>query len=336
MWKHVAAHYASWDYIAAYEIMSEPRDKSASPALVHDFYQGGCSAVHAVDPATPCMVGPGSYYKVYLFTEDIIIANDSNVIYTFDYFDPDKYVFSESGVAKYPGVYACDEVYKGWATAENCPDGSKADTTFDATWHDRNFQRWIVPIKEKFNVPIFVNQWEVVHAVTADRGRFLYMADVAKKLQDLGVGWAWWIFRGGGDDWSGGSSELVFQHNNGTLEVDEAAVAALAPYMGGSPSPAPSPTPVPPSPKWTCQVGQGGSGAHQEAKTSRDNSKTACSSACADYNGCLAFDYTTASRSDSCRLFTSTQARLGDGGSQDRMYCALSTELRAIGNALVV
>ena len=33
-WRHVAAHYASWGNIAAYEVMAEPRDKTASPQVV--------------------------------------------------------------------------------------------------------------------------------------------------------------------------------------------------------------------------------------------------------------------------------------------------------------
>ena len=37
MWKHVAAHYASFDRIAAYEILSEPRDKTIGADVVRDF-----------------------------------------------------------------------------------------------------------------------------------------------------------------------------------------------------------------------------------------------------------------------------------------------------------
>merc|ERR1712039_654165 len=112
------------------------------------------------------------------------------------------------------------------------------------------------------------------------------------------------------------------QYANGTLEVDDNAVAAVAPYMGGSsspPSPSPQPPPGPtPSPSWSCQAGQGGSAAHQEMHTSRNSSEAACGVACLQNQGCVAFDYTTDSRSDSCRLFATSVCRLGDGGSQHR------------------
>lgn len=41
MWAHVADHYASWDRIAAYEILSEPRDKDATAEQVAAFYRCG-------------------------------------------------------------------------------------------------------------------------------------------------------------------------------------------------------------------------------------------------------------------------------------------------------
>jgi hypothetical protein len=77
-----------------------------------------------------------------------------------------------------------------------------------------------------------MNQWSVVHGVPASAGRYKYMADVAKELQALGIGWAWWVWRGGGDGWSHGSSELVYQYSNGTIEYDDQGFAALAPYTG--------------------------------------------------------------------------------------------------------
>ena len=89
MWTHVASHYASFDRIAAYEILSEPRDKTISPSAVRAFYQAGCLAARAGDPATPCMVGNAPYYKLWKFIAKDVGLNDpllrNHVIYTFDY-----------------------------------------------------------------------------------------------------------------------------------------------------------------------------------------------------------------------------------------------------------
>lgn len=92
-WAHVADRYKTWPMIAAYEIMSEPRDKSTTAKSVRDFYIKACTATQKVDPRTPCMVGSRPYYKLYTFTQDMILPGMKNIIYTFDYFNPEYYVF---------------------------------------------------------------------------------------------------------------------------------------------------------------------------------------------------------------------------------------------------
>jgi hypothetical protein len=96
-WEHVAKHYASWDYIGAYEVMAEPRDKGVSATTIRSFYEGACSAVQSVDSNTPCMVGPGPYYKIFHFDANMLLAN-KNVIYTFDYFIPDSWSFGRDSI----------------------------------------------------------------------------------------------------------------------------------------------------------------------------------------------------------------------------------------------
>lgn len=230
MWRAVAARYRSVDYIAAYEIMSEPRDKGASATMVRDFYAGGCAAVHAVDGATPCMVGPGDYYKLWNFNPDMLLPDDSNVIYTFDYFVPEDYAFGKGGVGQYPGVYECSTLYPGWSSS-CCPHGSSANVTFDAQWTASNLEHWALPVRA-LGVPVLADQWSVVHGVSAAAGRYRYMSDTAAVFQRLGIGWIWWVWRGGGGTgWSYGSSEFVYDCANGTIALDEAAFEAVRQYM---------------------------------------------------------------------------------------------------------
>ena len=55
----------------------------------------------------------------------------------------------------------------------------------------------------------------------------------AKKYHHLtAITARWWFpWRGSGDDWSFGSQELAILFSNGTLAYDDAAIAALVPYM---------------------------------------------------------------------------------------------------------
>eukprot|EP00040_Diaphanoeca_grandis_P034056 m.209675 g.209675 ORF g.209675 m.209675 type:complete len:499 (+) comp33048_c0_seq4:288-1784(+) len=230
MWEHVASHYKDWDYIGAYEVMAEPRDKLATAAMIRDFYAGACAAAQTADPNTPCMIGPGPYYKLWNFNESILLSQP-NVIYTFDYFQPTDFVFGQSDIPLYPDVYNCSTLYSPNWVDQCCPDGGSSKVSFDANWSLSNFEKFAVPLQQHHNVPIIVNQWSVVHGVPKSAGRFQYMRDVARALQQLNIGWAWWVFRGGGDGWSHGSSEIVYQWTNGTLEVDTEAVAALSPFV---------------------------------------------------------------------------------------------------------
>tara|TARA_B110001452_G_scaffold267370_1_gene277014 strand:+ start:1914 stop:3167 length:1254 start_codon:yes stop_codon:yes gene_type:complete len=267
MWKHVAAHYASFDRIAAYEILSEPRDKSVAASAVRAVYEGGCAAVQQADPRTPCLVGGAPYYKLWTFGEQTLI-NNSNVIYTFDYFNPDAFVFGRDGttaatveesssaavaaaaaasdnpryassalappIAQYNASYPCSTLYDGWVSAA-CPSwnvsSDDAPIMFDRSWHEHNLRYFADALKTAHDVPVFLNQFEVVHGVTEAAGRYAYIRDLLSIAQQLGIGWAWWTWEGGSSGgWSHGSSEVVFRWDNGSTMVDTAVLDAMRPY----------------------------------------------------------------------------------------------------------
>ena len=120
------------------------RVKSVAPSVVTSFYAGACQHMQSVDPRTPCLVGPRPYYNLNTFDKSILIPGNANVIYTFDYFQPDKYIGGpghSSTVPTYPGTYKCEDLFKGWADDTNCPHGRQAMTAFNASWHYSNLMR---------------------------------------------------------------------------------------------------------------------------------------------------------------------------------------------------
>ena len=127
VWRHVAAHYASFDGIAGYEVLAEPRDKNLTTQAVHDFYVSACAAAQGADPRTLCVVGTAPYYKLWTVSPSILMENPL-VLYTFDYFTPDSFVFGRSMFRDggYNREYTCTRGYYGgnpWARAEKTPDG---------------------------------------------------------------------------------------------------------------------------------------------------------------------------------------------------------------------
>ena len=236
-WTHIAQHYASFDNIAAYEILSEPRDKTISSQAVRDFYQGGCLAARAGDPTAPCMIGNAPYYKLWKFKANQVGLLDKTipVIYTFDYFTPDNFVFGKSSVPVYGKQYKCKELADGWVDAA-CPnkDGD-AMQALDKNWTRTQFVEFAIATQQQLNAPVFINQWEAVHGITSTNstsGALQYVEDVASLAQEYNLGWAWWTWAGGNSaGWSHGSSEIVFRFGNGTEMYDTEVLNALQKYM---------------------------------------------------------------------------------------------------------
>lgn len=243
MWAHVAEHYSTFERIAAYEILSEPRDKAIGSDVVNDFYAGGCAAVQAVDPRTPCIVGTRPYYKLYTVDENYLIKNNSNVIYTFDYFNPENFVFGR-GMA-YNQKYPCKDLYKGFAfdVCSTWGVSSNEPISFDRVWHEHNIATFLGQYEDR--VPIFANQWDVVYGVSVEQGRYAYMSDFMSVMADHGMGWCWWVAFGGnsGNTFSKGSSEVIFRLTNGSYMLDQAALDTMAPFLQPQAPPPPSPPP---------------------------------------------------------------------------------------------
>jgi len=224
MWAHLAQIYKTQDRIAAYEIMSEPRDKSASPMAIKQFYAGGCSAVHAVDARTPCMVGPGHYYNQFLFTEDILI-DDKNVIYTFDFLWTYK-------VKKYPGDYACEDLCPGWVT--QCCDGKGSTVqNFDAQWLESDILRWAIALQKKAHVPVYANQVSVTAGMgilSPSNGGYNYTSDVMRIFQKYDIGWTWWQWRG--HKWPPVPGSTAFMYYVSDVKhADVGLAAAVKPFL---------------------------------------------------------------------------------------------------------
>ena len=231
MWTAVANRYKTYDGIAAYEIMSEPRDKAASAEVVRDFYEAGCAAVQGADPATPCMVGPAPYYKLWNFNASIALRNTKNVIYTFDFFQPTPYVFGTGGVSSYPGTYDCSALYENWYP-QCCPNGGdgKAQIRFDKDWIAAQFTKYALSLQQAVEAPVFMNQWLVQRKVTPEQGKLQFVADVANLTKQMGIGWAWWVWRG--DTPKPGSSAFIYYASNGSVIVEKELVATVKDLMG--------------------------------------------------------------------------------------------------------
>lgn len=195
MWGWIAERYSTWERIAGYEIMSEPRTKDAAPERVASFMRGACDAVHRSDPRALCVVGPAPYYKAWNFDERVLLDRD-NVLYTYDFFVPWHLVTADTGTgsdARFPGTFSCRDVYETW-WSDFC-DSSEQPVRVDASWLQRTTREVPYSLSRTFNVPVFCNQWGVKNELYRSHGRLEYARVLLDALVQYNVSSTYWIWR---------------------------------------------------------------------------------------------------------------------------------------------
>jgi hypothetical protein len=85
VWQFLVQRYASLPYVAAYEILPEPRATGVTNAAVREFYESIIPSIRALDARTPIVVGPNDAYNLHDL-EDAFSTVDDKLIYTGDYF----------------------------------------------------------------------------------------------------------------------------------------------------------------------------------------------------------------------------------------------------------
>mmetsp|Transcript_25424 Transcript_25424/g.54932 ORF Transcript_25424/g.54932 Transcript_25424/m.54932 type:complete len:247 (-) Transcript_25424:113-853(-) len=195
MWEALARRYVSWDRIAGYEIMSEPRTKVVPQSAVMQLMADGCAAVRRHDPHALCILGPAPYYKLWELNERLLLSSLPNVMYTFDFFVPWRLVTADSAIstAAFPGDFECSSVYETW-WPQFCKSASER-VHIDDAWLNRTMAAWPGALRERFDVPILCNQWGVKGELWRSRGRLAYAEALLSALNAQGIASTYWIWR---------------------------------------------------------------------------------------------------------------------------------------------
>jgi len=194
MWHFLSQRYRSYDRIAGYEIMSEPRTKIVPQKVVMELMQAGCDVVHRNDINALCVVGPAPYYKAWNFDEGILL-NRPNVLYTMDFFVPESYVMSDSSKSNvtFPGDFVCNDVYDTWWD-QYCAQ-PKEWVHVDENWLRLTMRQVAARMRSEHAIPVYVNQWGVKGEVLPSRGRLKYASCLLSEMLRLNISNSYWIWR---------------------------------------------------------------------------------------------------------------------------------------------
>lgn len=243
MWRFLAKRYANTDFIAGYEVMSEPRTEGVD--IVHPFQQRACDAVKSADPMAICFVGPAKFYDRLNLGPRWLIQNNSQVIYAVNFFVPKLWITSATTIAattKYGQQGMCCNL----AEAKTCAmlsSGCNTTITLGKDWLE-NQLTIINEFKANYSVPVWIDQWGIWQAVGGRMSsQTAYLTDVLNLFEAHALHWAYWLWK---DPWGeqhctaspekgdytyGFKYAMMCKLNNGTEHKNIAAITTLGKFL---------------------------------------------------------------------------------------------------------
>ncbi|MFB0525602.1 MAG: glycoside hydrolase family 5 protein [Phycisphaerae bacterium] len=215
VWTQIAEHYKDRSTYIYYEVLNEPH--GISDTTWNQIQQRVIDAIRAVDQKHTIIVGPAGYnsYKNLRFMPEY---EDDNLIYTFHFYDP--FVFTHQGagwptpslepLASVPFPYyagdipACPpELQNTWVGA-NLADYRNMGTAE----HVRELIDIAVDFGRARNVPLFCGEFGVLMLNSNNEDRVYWYSHVRNYLEQKGIAWTMWDYKGGFGLFEQGTNEL--------------------------------------------------------------------------------------------------------------------------------
>ncbi|MBA3789368.1 cellulase family glycosylhydrolase, partial [Patescibacteria group bacterium] len=238
MWKFLAARYKDTPYMGSYELLSEPNPPKLATgapdnATIKAIYEKIIAGVRSVDTVTPVVIGQ---YDIR-FLDQIYLSDQTNVIYTFNFYEPAQYVKSANDTravavkAKhptsstgYPGTY-----FDQANTSSTCNyPGKGQEVLVDKTWL-AGLLSCATAFRNTHNVPIFVNQ---IGLTTNVPGAQQYVADILSLFNANTISFTYWEYRSGTNKGSG-SAGVLYLDTNGVWQTKQDWLTLVTGYFRG-------------------------------------------------------------------------------------------------------
>ncbi|MBA3788846.1 cellulase family glycosylhydrolase [Patescibacteria group bacterium] len=231
MWEFLANRYKDTPYIASYELLSEPHPpKPFTNTDVKAFYEKLITAVRTVDPVTPVIIGPSKDYEIRDL-EQVYIPDQSNVIYTANFYELPAYVKEiktpGATLTGYPGSYQDQGL-----SSDVCNYSGKGQVvTLNKTFLS-GLLGCATHFRDAHAVPIFINQ---VGIRSGTPGGFQYVQDVLDLFHTNNIGFAYWTYRSPttSKGLADGDIGVVYQTSDGSWIQKPDWIARLSTFFRG-------------------------------------------------------------------------------------------------------
>jgi len=214
VWAQMAAHYKTRSNYLYYEILNEPH--GITTTVWCQIQQKVIDAIRAVDAKHTIVVGP-SGYNSYNELNNMPVYTDSNLIYTFHFYDP--FMFTHQGATW--TSYMQD--LSGIPFPYNASRMPATPTSAKGTWVESSLnnymndgtvpkvKQWLdvaVNFKTSRNVKLFCGEFGVYIPNSPHSDRVYWYDVVRKYLEEKGISWTTWDYQGGFGLFEKGTNEL--------------------------------------------------------------------------------------------------------------------------------
>ena len=219
VWTQMAEHYKGRSDLIMYEILNEPHDLDASK---WGFIQGKViDAIRTVDKKHTIIVG-GADWNNYTELKNLPVYSDPNLIYTFHFYDP--FIFTHQGATWTTNGL---ELLSGVPFPYNASKMPLCPDTLKGTGIERDLKNYpnegtvksvksLIDIAVNFritrNVRIFCGELGVLDWNSDPADRAYWYSVVSRYLEENGISWTTWDYRGGFGLFNKGS-KLDFNHD---------------------------------------------------------------------------------------------------------------------------
>ena len=227
MWTQLAAHFAAHPASLYYEILNEPH--GLSDAAWNAIQQQVIDAIRQVDQQHAIVVGPANWNSFRNLHQMPVFADD-NLVYTFHFYEP--FVFTHQGAGWVnPSLVPLRGVPFPYERARM----PALPSSLLGTWVERALGNYsqegtiaqvrllldeAAAFRKDRGVPLFCGEFGVYSPNSDPRDRVLWYEVVRQHLEDRGIAWTTWDYRGGFGLFERGSSELFeFDLNVPLLEA---------------------------------------------------------------------------------------------------------------------
>jgi len=225
VWTQMAEHYKNRSNNIFFEVLNEPH--GVSDNVWNTIQQSAVSAIRSVDQKHTIIVGPANWnsYKNLLVMP---IYSDSNLIYTFHFYDP--FIFTHQG-ASWPStpltslsgvpfpydaahMPACPADLAGTWVKSELATGYKTNGTVASITKLLNVA---TQFKNFRNVRMFCGEFGVYRLNSPNDDRAFWYETVRKYLEENNISWTIWDYKGGFGLYEKDSNELFDNDLNTSL-----------------------------------------------------------------------------------------------------------------------